>query len=110
MIANQLNSDIFWDLSKYLSYDTDYRAWYPMIKAIEDMSYLFPFSEHQPLKVILLYRLNRLIGRIKYEEASEDNDLTKCLRQEAVKWECVLGDLECKSEAVTKLKWHLENP
>ncbi|XP_077272183.1 aminopeptidase N-like isoform X2 [Temnothorax americanus] len=110
MIANQLNSDIFWDLSKYLSQETDYRAWYPMIKAIEDISYLFPFPEHQPLKVILLYRLSPLIRRIGYEENSEDQDLTKCLRQEAVKWECVLGDLECKSKAVTKLKWHLENP
>ncbi|XP_071559315.1 aminopeptidase Q-like [Temnothorax nylanderi] len=112
MIANQLNSDIFWDLTKYLSHETDYRAWYPMIKAIEDMSYLFLFSEHQPLKVILLYRLNRLIGRIGYEENSEDHDvyMATCLRQEAVKWECVLGDLDCKTEAVTKLKWHLENP
>ncbi|XP_071559280.1 glutamyl aminopeptidase-like isoform X2 [Temnothorax nylanderi] len=110
LIAKQLNSDIFWDLSKYLSQETDYRAWYPMIKAIEDMSYLFPFPEHQPLKVILRYRLSPLIGRIGYEEDSEDQDLTKCLRQEAVKWECVLGDDECKTKAVTKLKWHLENP
>jgi len=34
---------IFWELTKYLSQETDYIAWYPMIKAFEYMSTVFPF-------------------------------------------------------------------
>ncbi|XP_071648693.1 aminopeptidase N-like isoform X2 [Temnothorax longispinosus] len=109
MIAKKLKFSIFCDLSKYLSQETDYKAWYPMIKALEYLSYLFPFSKHQPFKVVILNQLRPLFGKIGYKEKSEDNDFTKCLRQEAAKWACLLGDPECKTEAVTKLKWHLEN-
>ncbi|XP_071559240.1 aminopeptidase N-like [Temnothorax nylanderi] len=110
MIANQLKISIFCELSKYLSQETNYIAWYPMIKAIEYLSYLIPFFKRQPFKVVIVNQLRPLLDKIGYKEKSEDDDFTICLRQEAVKWECVLGNFECKTEAVTKLKWHLENP
>jgi len=44
MMARQLNVSIFWELTKYLSQETDYVAWYPMIKIFEYMSILFPSS------------------------------------------------------------------
>ncbi|XP_071559311.1 aminopeptidase N-like isoform X2 [Temnothorax nylanderi] len=110
MITNNLKSDIFWDLANYLSQETDYIAWYPMFKAMEYISYLFPFSENKQLKIKVLNQLRPVLRKIGYEEYSEDNDFTKCLRQEAAKWACVLGDPKCKTEAVTKLKWHLEKP
>jgi len=47
MMARQLNLSIFWELTKYLSQETDYVAWYPMIKIIESMSNIFPFSENE---------------------------------------------------------------
>jgi len=46
-MAHQLNVSIFWELTKYLSHETDYIAWYPMIKVFEYMSTVFPF----PLRV-----------------------------------------------------------
>ena len=45
MITRQLNASIFWDLIKYLSRETDYVAWYPMFKALEYMSSIFPLKE-----------------------------------------------------------------
>jgi len=42
-MAHQLNVSIFWELIKYLSQETNYVAWYPMIKALEYMSTIFPF-------------------------------------------------------------------
>ncbi|XP_024868173.1 aminopeptidase N-like [Temnothorax curvispinosus] len=109
MIAKQLKFSIFCELSKYLSQETNYIAWYPMIKAIEYLSYLVPFFKGQPFKVVIVNQLRPLLDKIGYKEKSEDDDFIKCLRQEAVKWECVLGNFECKTEAVTKLKWHLED-
>lgn len=52
MIINQLNSSIFWNITKYLVKETDYVAWYPMFKALEYMSSIFPFT-------------NRIAGNIK---------------------------------------------
>jgi len=58
----------------------------------------------------MLKILNDLLKEIGYEEAPEDNDLTKCLRQEAAKWACILDDPRCREVAKTKLKNYLKNP
>jgi len=50
------------------------------------------------------------LQRIGYTENPEGNRFTRCFRQEVAKWACVLGDPKCKRKAVSKLKWHLENP
>ncbi|XP_011629651.1 uncharacterized protein LOC105422095 isoform X2 [Pogonomyrmex barbatus] len=45
-----------------------------------------------------------------YTEKSDDNDLIKCLKQEAARWACILGESRCLSNAVSKLTWHIDNP
>jgi len=45
MVTGQLNSTVFWNITKYLSRETDYVAWYPMFKALEYLSNIFLFSE-----------------------------------------------------------------
>jgi len=47
MMERQLNVSIFWELTKYLSRETDYVAWYPMIKILEYMSTMFPFPPYK---------------------------------------------------------------
>jgi len=42
-MAHQFNVSIFWELTKYLSRETDYVAWYPLIKIFEHMSSVLPF-------------------------------------------------------------------
>jgi len=52
-----------------------------------------------------------LLNKISYTTKLDDNDdFIKCLRQEAAKWACILGVSECKSNATSKLLWHLEDP
>jgi len=65
---------------------------------------LYGFQYHM-LKI-----LNGLLREIGYEEAPKDNDLTKCLRQEAAKWACILDDPRCKEMAKTKLRNYVKNP
>jgi len=48
MMAHHLDVSIFWELTEYLSQETDYVAWYPMIKVFEYMSTVFPY----PLNII----------------------------------------------------------
>ncbi|XP_072753456.1 aminopeptidase Ey-like isoform X1 [Anoplolepis gracilipes] len=107
MITRQLNSSIFWNLSRYLTRETNYIAWYPMIKALEYMSKIFPFQDKrvQNVKDKIKEELSNLLWEIKYseEEYSKENDLTKCLRQEAIKWACVLNDVQCRETANIKL-------
>ncbi|KYN22305.1 Aminopeptidase N, partial [Trachymyrmex cornetzi] len=104
-----LSLSTFWNLSHYLSRETDYVAWYPMIKAFEYMSIFIPFSEiglEEEMRKIL----PTLFKKIGYQEIPNENDLTKCLRQEIAKWACVLGDSDCRINATSRLEWHFTNP
>ncbi|XP_011637976.1 uncharacterized protein LOC105427774 [Pogonomyrmex barbatus] len=58
----------------------------------------------------LLMQLGPLLQKIGYEEKSNDDTFIKCLRQEALRWACILDDSECKKYAEYKLQWHLLNP
>jgi len=51
-----------------------------------------------------------LFKKIGYQEIPDENDLTKCLRQEIAKWACVLGDSDCRIIATSRLEWHFINP
>ncbi|XP_071568327.1 thyrotropin-releasing hormone-degrading ectoenzyme-like [Temnothorax nylanderi] len=110
-MMSQLNASIFWELARYLSQETEYVAWYPMIKAIERISYIFPFlNESKHFKMIILEQLEPFLQTIGYNENRNNSYSIKCLRQEAVKWACVLNDSSCKTMALNKLQQHLTNP
>jgi aminopeptidase N len=51
MMKKQLDYEIFLNLTNYLSRETDYVAWYPMIKIFEYLSGFLPFQSSYPLKV-----------------------------------------------------------
>ncbi|XP_018360017.1 PREDICTED: aminopeptidase N-like [Trachymyrmex cornetzi] len=104
-----LNLSTFWKLSHYLSRETDYVAWYPMIKAFEYLSIFIPFSKiglEKEMRIIL----PTLFKEIGYQEITNEDDFTKYLRQEIAKWACVLGDSDCRINAASKLEWHITNP
>ncbi|XP_029164199.1 uncharacterized protein LOC114935513 [Nylanderia fulva] len=54
--------------------------------------------------------LIRVLERIKYEEINDTDQLRICLRQEAARWACFLGDITCMKVANMKLKQHCEQP
>ncbi|XP_029666239.1 aminopeptidase N-like [Formica exsecta] len=53
MLLHKLKAPIFWELTKYLSQEIDYIAWYPMFKAIQYISNSFTYLEmgEYPTKV-----------------------------------------------------------
>jgi len=51
-MEHQFNISIFWELTKYLSQETDFVVWYPMIKIFEYMSTIIPFSTIYELQYI----------------------------------------------------------
>ncbi|XP_025271107.1 aminopeptidase N-like [Camponotus floridanus] len=113
MITNQLNSTVFWNITKYLSQETDYVAWYPMFKALEYLSNIFLFHEkiYFDIKMKVLILLYKLLDSLKYNELdSNEHDLTKSLRMEAAKWACNLDGRICIETAQHKLNRHLEDP
>ncbi|XP_025271109.1 aminopeptidase N-like [Camponotus floridanus] len=113
MITNQLNSTVFWNITEYLSQETDYVAWYPMFKALEYLSNIFLFQEkiYIEIKVKVLILLNKLLDSLKYNELdSNEHDLTKSLRMEAAKWACNLDGRICIETAQHKLNRYLEDP
>ncbi|XP_025261875.1 aminopeptidase N-like isoform X2 [Camponotus floridanus] len=112
MITNQLNSIVFWNITKYLSRETDYVAWYPMFKALEYLSNIFLFQEniYVNIKDNMLYLLNNLLNKLKYDEVSSEYDLIKSLRMEAARWACNLDSETCIKSAQLNLNRHLKDP
>ncbi|XP_029155580.1 aminopeptidase N-like [Nylanderia fulva] len=106
----KLRPAMFWKLAYYLSQEKEYIAWYPMIKAIERMSCIFPLADIHNIKRKIMYILDALLKEITYVEDSNDSDNIKTLRQESVKWACILGLNDCISMAKQTFYRHLLNP
>ncbi|RLU17278.1 hypothetical protein DMN91_011347 [Ooceraea biroi] len=100
----------FVKLTEYLSRERDYVAWYPMFQIFIDLSYFLPFEDSAFLKFDMCFILKHLLSTLSYKEKVNEDDLTKWLRQEAVKWACIFGDTHCQQIATDRLKEHLEDP
>ncbi|XP_072754164.1 aminopeptidase N-like [Anoplolepis gracilipes] len=107
---DQIDSSIFWNLTSYLAQETNYIVWYPMIKAFEHMSSIFPLPDEKvkTIKDKINKMLAGLLSKITYNDYDEENELTICLRQEAIKWACILGESNCQTIAYETLKEHIE--
>ncbi|XP_039312674.1 aminopeptidase N isoform X2 [Solenopsis invicta] len=131
MTLRSLNVSIFLKLVKYLWKETDYAVWYPFIKGMEYISNVFPISQYNPLafretydevnekgtKINFAYikgKLKKLfsnsLDKLGFEKGPMENELTECLRQDIVKWACILEYDKCLEKAKFKLDQHLQNP
>ncbi|XP_072755695.1 glutamyl aminopeptidase-like isoform X2 [Anoplolepis gracilipes] len=115
ILLDKLDKNVFWNLSRYLHREENYLVWYPMFKAIEFISRTFPLRDVSNLQFVK-ERLGRLLdaclNNIKYKEESTDKAFTKTLRQETVKWACLLefSKTNCRKMANNQLKQYLESP
>ncbi|XP_067211206.1 aminopeptidase Ey-like isoform X2 [Linepithema humile] len=106
---HQLNFTMFWDITSFLLKDTDYVAWYPMIKAVEYMTCIWPVQNTASIKWPLKEKFYKLLHEIGYDDKYDESDFTKYLREEAVKWACVLDVYKCRQTAAFQLEKHLES-
>ncbi|KYN16391.1 Glutamyl aminopeptidase [Trachymyrmex cornetzi] len=113
-INSQLNASAIWKLTIFLSQETNFLVWYPMIKVFEYMSIIIPLTKSQPGVNDNMEKFRKLLEKplktLGYEERLMENDFTKCLRQEIVKWACILQYDECKQSALCQLEQHLHDP
>ncbi|XP_025269979.1 aminopeptidase N-like [Camponotus floridanus] len=112
-IEKELEFSVFWELASYLGQERDYIAWYPMLKAFEFLSNIFPFLNFYPeFKGVLKFDFmqKHKISNWNLLNQSHINDRTKCLKQELAKWKCIMNDHSCEESSKRHLKWHLANP
>ncbi|XP_025269946.1 aminopeptidase N-like [Camponotus floridanus] len=112
-IEKELEFSVFWELASYLRQERDYIAWYPMLKAFELLSNIFPFLNFYPeFKDMLRFDFmhKHRISNWNLFNQSHINDRTKCLKQELAKWKCIMNDHSCEESSKHHLKWHLANP
>ncbi|GAB1859753.1 Aminopeptidase N [Camponotus japonicus] len=112
-IEKKLEFSVFWELASYLAQEKDYIAWYPMFKAFEFLSNIFPHLDFYPeFKEVLRFDFMRNFkkGYWNLYDESSTNDHMKCLKQELAKWECIISDDPCEEKSRVHLKWHLANP
>ncbi|KAL6260350.1 hypothetical protein P5V15_007881 [Pogonomyrmex californicus] len=109
-MANELNASVFFNITNYLSRETDYVAWYPMFQILTQLLQYFIVPESEAFKLHVAGILNELLQNTGYEENFDDDDITKMKRVEATKWACLLDNPETKKMINLKLKEHLEDP
>ncbi|XP_077260900.1 aminopeptidase N-like [Temnothorax americanus] len=110
LVEEQLDLSVFVNLISYLSRERDYVAWRPMFKILARSSDHFLLPESKKFKSRMVGIFDKLLQHVGYEEDFNDDDNTKIVRLEAVKWACTFGHAECKRRAAVKLSKHLEDP
>ncbi|XP_029158802.1 thyrotropin-releasing hormone-degrading ectoenzyme-like [Nylanderia fulva] len=113
VIADQLKPEIFWKMSKFLTAEEEYIAWYPMFKIFEYISRILPIKSHKVDKIkenVQILFLVITTMDIDLKEYSKDVDLTKCLKQEIARWACVFDYDTCINGANKELTMHLYSP
>ncbi|XP_071568418.1 glutamyl aminopeptidase-like [Temnothorax nylanderi] len=103
LLRKKLDFHFFKNLTYYLSRETNYVAWYPMFKIMEEVSGFFPFPESTEIKEHLQNISESVLRKIGYTDKVKRYDFTECLRQEAAKWACNLDSSECTHRAHLKL-------
>nr|XP_012232606.1 PREDICTED: aminopeptidase N-like [Linepithema humile] len=109
-IHRRLSLTMFWNIVSFLSENTNYVVWYPMIKAFQYMACAYSFHNATGITENMKKILNGVLQIIGYDEKPNESDLTKCLRQEAAKWACIIDAAQCRETATLQLIKDLENP
>ncbi|XP_071647029.1 aminopeptidase N-like [Temnothorax longispinosus] len=113
LLTRQINATEFWALVKYLTQETDYVAWHPMLKMFEYISSVLPLSKGEIYFIHIKETMGEILTKplkiLGFEERLLENDFTKCLRQEIVKWACTVELTECQMNNF-KLEQLLKEP
>ncbi|XP_011061957.1 PREDICTED: aminopeptidase N-like [Acromyrmex echinatior] len=108
--TNKLDFKLFKTLTYYLSKETDYIAWYPMFKILEQISGFFSFPQSSEVKEHFRNILDNVLKNIGYLDIIEENEFTKSLRFEAARWACLLKSEDCTNSAISHLIRFYEKP
>ncbi|XP_019889371.2 uncharacterized protein LOC109611394 [Ooceraea biroi] len=81
-----------------------------MFQIFRDVSNFILIAGSSYVQSDMRYVVEGLLDNLTYNETDGEDDLTKWLRQEAVRWACIFGDTECQEIAKMRLEKHLEDP
>nr|XP_012235291.1 PREDICTED: glutamyl aminopeptidase-like [Linepithema humile] len=111
LLQKQFNYKTFWEFTKSVLRDMNFVTWYPMFKVFESISCRFPLDYGMDAKLQMRTMMLPLLEKIGYLHNQSDNLLidTVYLREEAVKWACMLNVIDCRKEAAKILSRDLDN-
>ncbi|KYM98473.1 Aminopeptidase N [Cyphomyrmex costatus] len=114
LMTHQLNVSIFWKLTRYLPYETNFVAWYPIIKMLERISDMILYSQKDTNFMKFKEKMKQLLEismkKIRYNEISTEDDFLKNLRRELARWACIFEVPSCMEAAKMKLEESIEYP
>nr|XP_012233035.1 PREDICTED: aminopeptidase N-like isoform X1 [Linepithema humile] len=110
-LQKELSYNFFWNLTRFVTQDANFVTWYPMIKIFEFFACMYPLEYGYGFIItkMMKNRINQLFTKIGYTEKPTDHILTIYLRQEAVKWACILNVSKCQEVAASKFNKELQN-
>ncbi|EGI60260.1 Aminopeptidase Q [Acromyrmex echinatior] len=106
-MRNEIDLNVFLNLTKYLWRETNFIAWYPMFKGLEYMSIFFHYQSSSYMKENMLRIVNKIFVEIIRDDSDYLFDIS--LKEEISRWACIFGSFECKEEAYSRLEIHLKN-
>ncbi|XP_067217255.1 aminopeptidase N-like isoform X2 [Linepithema humile] len=111
LLQKQFNYKMFWEFTRSVLRDMNFVTWYPMFKVFESMSCRFPLDYGMDAKIQMRTMMLPLLEKIGYLHNQSDNLLIDIvyLREEAVKWACMLNVIDCRKEAAKILSRDLDN-
>ncbi|XP_012219067.2 aminopeptidase N isoform X2 [Linepithema humile] len=98
-IHTQLDYVTFWKISAFLSQETNYIVWYPMLKAFEYVTFIVSIKDANDVMKKMEEILNGVLYKIGYVAQRQESIFTERLREETVKWTCIIGNKKCREVA-----------
>nr|XP_012232969.1 PREDICTED: aminopeptidase N-like isoform X1 [Linepithema humile]XP_012232970.1 PREDICTED: aminopeptidase N-like isoform X1 [Linepithema humile] len=109
LLQKQLKYSLFWNLTRFVTRDANFVTWYPMIKVFESFACLYPLEYGLKVTRNMKSRIIQILTKIGYTEKPTDHTLTIYLREEAVKWACILNVSKCQEVATSELNKEVQN-
>ncbi|XP_011059823.1 PREDICTED: glutamyl aminopeptidase-like [Acromyrmex echinatior] len=110
VIDDRIDGYLYLQLINYLKRDTNGVAWQALLDIIQTMPKPLLLPEMKHVKKSYEQLLHKFLRHIKYTGNSNDDDVTKLTRLNALKCACKLGIKKCKEVTALKLNRHLINP
>ncbi|XP_032687737.1 glutamyl aminopeptidase-like [Odontomachus brunneus] len=105
----KMESQLFFDVIKFLNEESNYIVWHPMFNIFSYMSAFLKTPIGDSAKAKFLSILNSLLHRVGYEEREADREMTMPLRLLAIKWACEFGLEECRNAVAEKMIAYIHN-
>ncbi|XP_043289619.1 uncharacterized protein [Venturia canescens] len=100
----------FWQLTKYLSRETEYLPWSAAMNIFEVLDQPYGTGIQRTFQKYILGLMNNFIEKVGYETRDDDDYVTKLSKKNIVERACLWGHAGCSSYSSQRLLEYIDKP